>query len=37
MFMPKDMQTGLSGKSFNLDLSLRTEMLSVLHVGFHKM
>lgn len=44
MFMPKDIailalegNRDYLGKSFNLgDLSLRTEMLSVLHVGFHK-
>ncbi|MEZ7507201.1 DUF5723 family protein [Flavobacterium sp. Arc2] len=44
MFMPKDIallaldgNRGYLGKSFNLgDLSLRAEMLSVLHVGFHK-
>jgi hypothetical protein len=45
MYMPKDIaipaldgNNGYLGKSFNLgDLSLRAEMLSVLHVGFHKM
>jgi hypothetical protein len=32
-----DGNNGYLGKSFNLgDLSLRAEMLSVLHVGFHK-
>ncbi|CAM2994666.1 DUF5723 family protein [Flavobacterium frigoris] len=44
MFMPKDVailalegNRDYLGKSFNLgDLSLKTEMLSVLHVGFHK-
>jgi hypothetical protein len=44
MYMPKDIailaldgNKGYLGKSFNLgDLSLRAEMLSVLHVGFHK-
>jgi hypothetical protein len=41
MYMPKDSPslhwTETILKSFNLgDLSLRAEMLSVLHVGFHK-
>ena len=44
MYMPKDIailaldgNNGYLGKSFNLaDLSLRAEMLSVLHAGFHK-
>jgi hypothetical protein len=44
MYMPKDIailaldgNRDYLGKSFNLgDLSLRAEMLSVLHVGFHK-
>jgi hypothetical protein len=45
MYMPKDIailaldgNNGYLGKSFNLgDLSLRAEMLSVLHVGSIKM
>jgi hypothetical protein len=44
MYLPKDIailaldgNENYLGKSFNLgDLSLRAEMLSVLHVGFHK-
>jgi hypothetical protein len=42
MYMPKDIailaldgNNGYLGKSLG-DLSLRAEMLSVLHVGFHK-